>query len=147
MPHAKIPTTQAPFTLLQLHAELGGKIIDNKKEAIKLADSMRHVEAVLKILDPAFSARGISVRRRKPNRHFKRGTIFRAVLEILKVAHEPLATSEIVRLLFVGKGVTDPSPDDSRVLFGGVQASLRNHRGGSIVAHTNGRAVKWSLRG
>ena len=147
MPHAKIPTTQATFTLLQLHAELGGKIIDNKKEATRLADSMRHVEAVLKMLDPSFSARGISVRRRKPNRHFKRGTIFRAVLEILKVADEPVATSEIVRRLFVAKGVTDQSPDDTRVLFGGVQASLRNHRGGSILAHTDGRAVRWSLAG
>ena len=146
MPHAKIATTQASFSLLQLHAELGGKIIDNKRDAKRLADSMRHVEAVLKMLDPAFSARGISVRRRKPNRHFKRGTIFRAVLEILKVADEPLTTSEIVRRLFVAKGVTDPSPDDTRVLFGGVQASLRNHRGGSIIAHTNGRSVRWSLQ-
>ncbi len=147
MPHANIPTTQATFTLLQLHAELGGKIIDNKNDAKRLAESMRHVEAVLKMLDPSFSARGISVRRRKPNRHFKRGTIFRAVLEILKVADEPVATSEIVRRLFVAKGVTDPSPDDTRVLYGGVQASLRNHRGGSILAHTDGRAVRWSLAG
>ena len=145
MPHAKIATKQATFTLLELHAELGGKIIENKKEAGRLAGNMRHVEAVLKMLDPEFSARGISVRRRKPNRHFKRGTIFRAVIEILKTAEEPLATSEIVRRLFVAKGVADPSREDSSVLFGGVQASLRNHRGGSVVAHTNGRAVRWSL--
>ena len=48
---AKIATTQATHTLLQLHAELGGKIIDNKKEATRLAGSMRHVEAVLKLLE------------------------------------------------------------------------------------------------
>jgi hypothetical protein len=33
MLHAKIATKQAKFTLAQLHAELAGKILDNKAEA------------------------------------------------------------------------------------------------------------------
>ena len=33
MPHPKIFTKQAKFTLEQLHAELGRKIKDNKREA------------------------------------------------------------------------------------------------------------------
>lgn len=33
MPRAEIATKQAKFTLEQLHAELGGKILDNKAEA------------------------------------------------------------------------------------------------------------------
>jgi hypothetical protein len=32
MPQAKIATKQAKYTLEQLHAELGGKIFDNKRE-------------------------------------------------------------------------------------------------------------------
>jgi hypothetical protein len=44
--------TRSPFhrpamqTLEGLHAELGGQILENKIEALRLADSMRHVEAV-----------------------------------------------------------------------------------------------------
>ena len=142
---AKIATTQATYALTRLHAELAGKVIDNKREAERLAESMRHVEAVLKLIDPSFNVRGISVRRRKPNRHFKRGTIFRYVLQILKEAEHPITTTEIVRRLFAAKGVTDPTTDDTKTLFGGVAASLRNHKDGSVIAHTNGRAVKWSL--
>src|SRR5262245_15408495 len=85
MPHAKIATKQAKFTLEQLHAELGGKILDNKAEHSRLSESMKHVEAVLKLLDPSYSVRGISVRRRKPNPWFKRGTVFRSALDVLRV--------------------------------------------------------------
>ena len=73
MPRAGIATHQAKFTLEKLHAELGGKIKDNKREAKRLAQSMMHVEAVLKLLIPGYSARAISVRRRVPNPWFKRG--------------------------------------------------------------------------
>jgi hypothetical protein len=77
MPHARIATKQAKYTLDQLHAELAGKLLDNKSEAERLAQTMKHVEAVLKLLDPNFNLRPIAIRRRKPNPYFKRGTIFR----------------------------------------------------------------------
>ena len=78
MPHAIIKTHQAKLTLLQLHAELAGKILDNQKEADRLRAAMQHVEAVIKLLDPTHSLRTIAVRRRKPNQWFKRGTVWRA---------------------------------------------------------------------
>ena len=49
---AEIATTQAKFTLERLHAELGGKILDNKAQAKRLAEAMKHVEAVLKMIEP-----------------------------------------------------------------------------------------------
>jgi hypothetical protein len=60
-------------TLERLHAELGGKILENKQEHENLAGQMRHVEAVIKMLDPAYSLRAISVKRRQPNPWFKAG--------------------------------------------------------------------------
>jgi hypothetical protein len=36
MPHAEIRSNQAVHTLRQLHAELGGNLIDNKSEARRL---------------------------------------------------------------------------------------------------------------
>lgn len=42
--YAKIATKQATYTLEQLHAELAGKILENKKEAHRLAEAMRYVE-------------------------------------------------------------------------------------------------------
>jgi hypothetical protein len=39
----------------RLHAELGGKILDNRQEAERLGEQMMHVEAVIKMLDPAYN--------------------------------------------------------------------------------------------
>jgi hypothetical protein len=55
MPRAEIATKQAKFTLEQLHAELAGKAQANKAEATRLVIAMKQVEAVLKLLDPAYN--------------------------------------------------------------------------------------------
>src|SRR5882724_10628966 len=82
-------------TLERLHAELGGKILENKQEHENLAGQMRHVEAVIKMLDPGYSLRAISVKRRQPNPWFKRGTVYRRAVDVLRVATEPLTAREI----------------------------------------------------
>ena len=54
-----------------------GKIKENAKAAARLRADMRHVEAVLHLLQPGFNARRIAPRRRyNPNPLFKRGTVF-----------------------------------------------------------------------
>lgn len=116
MPHAKILTTQASHTLEQLHAELGGKILDNKAEAKRLAAAMVHVEAVLKMLQPGYDVRPIAVRRRKPNPWFKRGAVWRAVLDMLRVAEGPLTTRQITARMLATKGVTNASDKAARDL-------------------------------
>jgi hypothetical protein len=45
-------------TLERLHAELGGKILDNRQEAERLGEQMMHVETVIKMQDPAYKAPG-----------------------------------------------------------------------------------------
>lgn len=142
---AQIASKQARFTLERLHAELGGKILENKKEAERLAQDMRHVEAVLKMLAPDYSVRSIAVRRRKPNPYFKRGTIFRSVLELLRDAQEPLTASEITSRLLASKGVPEPSREDFRNLFGGVQSSLRNNDGKTVRTVGEGKPARWTL--
>jgi hypothetical protein len=48
---------------------------------------MRAVEAVLKMFDPDYNVRAISARRRVTgNPWFKRGTLFRAALDVLRTA-------------------------------------------------------------
>jgi len=134
MPRAQIATKQAKHTLEQLHAELGGKILDNKKEAKRLAQAMLHVEAVLKMLEPGYNVRSIAVRRRKPNPWFKRGAVFRYALDALRTARKPLTSREIVVYMLAAKGVRDARPKAIRDLAGAVLASLRNHKGGSVIA-------------
>jgi hypothetical protein len=58
MPHARIATKQATFALQQLHAELGGKILDNKREAQRLAIALAASD--LKIDAPKPSVVGVA---------------------------------------------------------------------------------------
>src|SRR6266568_3145046 len=110
MPRAEIATKQAKYTLEQLHAELGGKLLDNKKEAVRLARAMKHVEAVLKLLEPTYNLRPIAVRRRKPNPWFKRGTVFRHALDVLRAAGKPVTIRETALAMLAAKGIADAPP-------------------------------------
>jgi hypothetical protein len=144
MPRAEILTTQAMHTLSQLHSDLAGKIIDNKIEANRLRRSMVQIEAVMKMLDPTFDVRPIAVRRRKPNPWFKRGTVFRSTLEVLRDATAPMSAAEIAKVMLDRKGVKSPESDAFRDLTGAVQASLSNHAGKSVTG-TGHHPVRWHL--
>jgi hypothetical protein len=138
------PTLSA---LRRLHADLAGQLLENRERAAKLRQDMKHVEAVIKLVAPGYSLRAIAVRRRKTNPYFKRGTIFRSVLELLRDAPEPLTASEITSRLLAAKGVSEAPREDFRNLFGGVQASLRNNDGKTVRAVGEGKPVKWSIEG
>lgn len=143
---AEIASHQARFTLERLHAEYGGKILENKKEAKRLAESMRHIEAVLKMLDPSYSVRSIAVRRRQHNPYFKRGTLFRHAIEALRTAERPLTATEITERMLAAKGVTDAPRDEMWNLYSGVKASLNNNTGKIVEAVGEGLPKRWRLK-
>src|SRR6266436_1515634 len=119
-------------TLERLHAELGGKILENKQEHADLAEQMRHIEAVIKMLDPGYSLRAISVKRRQPNPWFKRGTVYRRAVHVLRVATEPLTAREIAERVLASANVTKPNKAALRDLTGTILVSLRNHKGKGV---------------
>jgi hypothetical protein len=92
---ATIATKRATYTLEQLHAELAGKLIESKREVERLTQAMQHVEAVLKLLQPGYNLARVVVRRRKSNPWFKRGTVLRHVLTVLRTTEAPLTPREI----------------------------------------------------
>ena len=124
MPTAKIASKRALHALKQIHAELAGKLIENGKEASRLRQSMKQVEAVIKLLEPSYNLRKIAVRRRKPNPWFKRGTVFRHALDVLRTAEELLTARQIAERMITAKGVTDASAKAVRDLAG----SIKNHQ-------------------
>lgn len=146
MPHAKIFSKQATFALEKLHAELAGKVNENKKEAQRLHKAMVHVEEVLKLLHPGYDVRPIAVRRRKLNPWFKRGTLFRAALDVLRTAEKPISSGEVVSRLLAAKGVKNPSRDSHNALECAVNSSLRNHKDGLVERVGETRPSVWRVR-
>ena len=73
------------FTISQLHAELAGKFLENRNAAVKIKTAMLQVEAVMQMLQPGFSVKGLSAKRRnKSNPWFKRGTLFRSAVDVMR---------------------------------------------------------------
>jgi hypothetical protein len=144
MPRAEILSKQALHTLTQLHAELAGKIETNRKSGDKLRSQMVQVEAVMKMLDPDFNARAISAKRRNTgNPWFKRGTLYRSAVDVLRRAQGPLTAGEISDALLTGKKpeVTRKQAID---LQAAILAALRKRNGQSVTGE--GAPTRWQLK-
>ena len=140
--------TQSPafHALKRLHATIGGQIKANRKEAARLAEDMRHIEAVLRMLVPGFNVASIAAKRRnQENPYFRKGEIFRHVLGILREAPAPMTTREIVIALLRSRGAVEPSSAAIRTMFGAVATSLRNHQGKTIEKVGIGSPKKWAI--
>jgi len=133
--------------LKKLHAELGGKIVAHKVEGERLAEQMRHIEAVIKMLDPAFNIATIAPKRRnKPSPYFKKGKCFQHVLGVLRGATAPMTANEIITTLLHSWGVTEPKREAVQSLFGAVNGALRRNQGNGVERVGNGRPDRWVLR-
>jgi hypothetical protein len=107
---------------------------------------MRHVEAVIKMLDPGYSLRAISVKRRQPNPWFKRGTVYRRAVDVLRTAIEPLTAREIADRLLEAANVASPNKEAVRDLVGTINSSLRNHDGKGVQRANDGSPARWQLK-
>ena len=141
-------TDHAPavFALKRLHAELGGQIKDNRREANRLAQNMKHVEAVLKMLQPGFNARSIAARRRYA-RHspFKRGVGTRHIMDALRAADRPLTSAQVAEAVLRKGGIAEPSALDIRNARGSVHSTLRRHQGKTVESVGDGIPVRWRI--
>jgi hypothetical protein len=148
MPHTFNPHPKHPAVafLVRLHADIGGRILENKRQGLRLAEDMKHVEAVLKMFDPDFSVRGISAKRRVTgNPWFKRGTLFRAALDVLRAAQGPLTVREITDAMLTAKGVKEPTRKQRSGIEAGVRCSLENHAGRSVERIGEGLPKRWKI--
>ena len=69
---------------------------------------MMQVEAVLQMLQPGFSVAAIGAKRRnKSNPWFKRGTLFRSAVDVLRRATAPMTAREIADALIADKAPQD----------------------------------------
>jgi hypothetical protein len=74
----------AVFSSGAYDSNFGSARLDSKAESHRLTVAMLQVEAVMKMLEPGFNLNSIAVRRRKPNPWFRRGTVYREALEVLR---------------------------------------------------------------
>ncbi|QHJ12694.1 hypothetical protein FX988_02952 [Paraglaciecola mesophila] len=82
--------------LVSKHSELAGQIQHYQQEIARLNKSLGHVEATIKVFEPEYDLRTVSPKRTTGNaRLFKPRECQMMVLDILRVASEPLTTTAI----------------------------------------------------
>jgi hypothetical protein len=148
MPHQfkAHPSHPAIDYLVRLHADIGGRILINKAEAERLAADMKHVELVIQMFDPEFNCRAISARRRvQGNPWFKRGTLFRHAIDVLRKASAPMTVKEIAISLLTGNGIVDATAKQRADLEAGLRASLENNAGKTVQRIGEGIPKRWAL--
>lgn len=120
-----------------------GQLVAARKEAQRLKTDMRHVEAVIRMFDPAYDVRRITVRRRnRENPWFRRGTMFRAALDVLRTATGPMTSREIAERLLADKGAT-PTLPQLRDLVAGLNSCLRRFDGKAVRNVAEGMPARW----
>jgi hypothetical protein len=134
-------------TLERLHMELGGKLLDNRHQAQLLGQQMLHVEAVIKLLDPGFNLARITVKRRKANGWFKRGTLYRKALDVLRTAEQPMTATDIAWKMLEAANIKNASKTDAQVVASGIMRSLLSHNGKGVQNVAEGKPAKWQLMG
>jgi len=104
---------------------------------------MMQVEAVVKMLQPGFNVASIAAKRRnKSNPWFKRGTLFRSAVDVMRWAGPPMTAREIADAL-----VADKAPQATRKQAIDLQAAILwapGKRDGGIVAG-EGAPARWKL--
>jgi len=125
--------------------ELGGQILENRQRYDELSHQIRHVEAVIKMLDPSYNLARITVKRRQPNKWFKRGTLYRRAVDVLRTATGPMTTAEIGAAVLTAEGIEATTADAQAVALG-IQHSLKNHEGKGVERVDGYSPARWRLK-
>jgi hypothetical protein len=126
--------------------ELGGKLLENRQMAQELGEQMLHIEAVIKMLDPAFNLARITVKRRKANGWFKRGTLYRKALDVLRTAEQPLTATDIARKMLEAHNVKNAGKTEAQIVAQGILRGLLSHNGKGVQNVAEGKPAKWKLK-
>jgi hypothetical protein len=125
--------------------ELGGKLLENRQMAQELGEQMLHIEAVIKMLDPAFNLARITVKRRKANGWFKRGTLYRKALDVLRTAEQPMTATDIARKMLEAHNVKNAGKTEAQIVAQGILRGLLSHNGKGVQNVAEGKPAKWKL--
>ena len=94
--------------LVEKRAELAGLVEFHRKEISRIGSDLANINATIKIFAPDFNLAGIGVKRISAGRaggfkHFKQGESHTLVLDLLRVAAQPLTitmlTTQIIEQL------------------------------------------------
>jgi hypothetical protein len=98
------------------------------------------------MLDPTYNVARIAIKRRTANPWFKRGTLYRKALDVLRTATGPMTGADIARAVLAANNVTDADSKGVQTLAQAIQAGLRNHAGGGVQRVGEEVPARWKMK-
>lgn len=138
--------THVLCALFDKYAEILGQLKQAEREANSYSQSLAHIEAVIRLYRPEWTADGVKARKpHKPPRWPSRGAGMRTALAILRDATEPLTTRQIVLMVLDRLNMPKPDYDNLKLICSSFNSALRNKaaRGGVILI--DGHPKQWAL--
>ena len=133
--------------LIDKRATLVGEIHDLEGRLEQLRSDVLHVDAVIRLMDPAYQLDAIVPKRRRQRREwFGNGELLRAVLETLRQAREPMTSREVALAIMERKGFDQNDGQTVRLIEKRVDATIR--RRGALVERVvyGPRSVAWRIK-
>ena len=124
-------------------ATLAGDIVLLRRKLAWAEGQLVHVDACLRLFDPAAKPEAIPVKRKRV-KMFRQGELSRHILDALRRASEgPLGTREVVSAVIAATGASESARP---ALAPRVRGNLAYHEGrGVIVKQGSGKAARWAL--
>jgi hypothetical protein len=141
--------SHAVSALVAQRAKIAGLILDLEKQLANHRASLLHIDATLKLLDPAIKIHKIRARHRAADRssYFDRGEISRRCKEAIRDSGpDGVSTDDVVSVALRDKGM-EGDAEMRRDFFGRFYwAMLRLERDGQVDRFGFGRAKRWRVR-
>lgn len=131
--------------LTRKRAALAGEIVQLERQVKARKESLEHVDACLRLLDPSYPVEAIPNKRIvKHVNLFRQGELGRLLLTILREAEgTPLAPPEIVTAIIAKHGLTDDARNALRVRVRSNLAYLA--RRGKVTKSGERMSARWRL--
>lgn len=132
--------------LVDKRSTLAGDIREFEERLEQLRSDVLHVDAVIRLMDPAYQLDAIVPKSRRQRRQwFGNGEMLRIVLETLRRATDPLTSREVAMEVMERKGFDTNDGATLRLIEKRVDATIRR-RGGMVERVVYGpRSVAWKL--
>ena len=133
--------------LKRKRAEITGEIARLQARLVSLTKDIEHVDGVLAMLAPDFVAESILPKVFTPPASWsKRGEMSRGVLNILRMAKEPLTTREIAATIIKQRGL-EPEDATLNIMTRRVAGCLRDKREHGVVRslEETGLWLQWEI--
>ena len=125
-------------------ASLASEIVQLERQLRHCRESLVHVDATLRLLDPSVSPESIP-NKRPPKRIklFRQGELGRLILDVLRQASEPVSTYDVVTAMLRAGGHGESARRAMAPRVRGNLAYLHNRR--KVIKHEDAGVVQWTL--